>query len=99
MANPPSPDLLHALEQLLGPKGFSRDPADLEPWLTDWRGRYHGKAAALLSPASTQETAAIVRLCADAGTALVPAGRQHLDGGRGDAFAGRQCPPCSRRGE
>jgi FAD/FMN-containing dehydrogenase len=74
MANPPTADLLDALAQMLGPKGFSRDPADLEPWLSDWRGRYHGKAAALLSPASTDETAAIVRLCAQAGTALVPQG-------------------------
>jgi len=74
MANPPSPDLLHALEQSLGPKGFSRDPAELEPWLSDWRGRYHGKAAALLSPSTTEETAAIVLLCAQAGVALVPQG-------------------------
>jgi FAD/FMN-containing dehydrogenase len=74
MANPPSPDLIQALEQLLGPKGFSSDPADLETWLTDWRGRFHGRSAALLSPASTTEVAAIVRLCAEARVALVPQG-------------------------
>jgi FAD/FMN-containing dehydrogenase len=59
---------------LLGPKGFSVDPMDLAPWLTDWRGRYTGKAAALLSPASTQEVAAIVKIAAQHRIALVPQG-------------------------
>jgi len=70
----PAPPLLDKLASLLGPKGFTRDPADMAPWLSDWRGRYHGAAAAMLSPASREETAAIVRLCADAGAALVPQG-------------------------
>lgn len=66
--------LLDKLRTLLGPKGFSADPDDLAPRLTDWRGRYHGKAAALLSPASTAEVAAAVALCAEAGAPLVPQG-------------------------
>jgi FAD/FMN-containing dehydrogenase len=74
MSNPPSSTLLQALERLLGPKGYSADPADLEPWLTDWRRRYRGKAAAMLSPASTEEVAGIVRLCAEAGVPIVPQG-------------------------
>jgi FAD/FMN-containing dehydrogenase len=67
-------DLLRRLEAVLGPKGFTADPADLEPWLTDWRGRWHGRAAAMLSPGGTEEVAAIVRLCAEAGAPLVPQG-------------------------
>jgi FAD/FMN-containing dehydrogenase len=74
MANPPPPALLQALERLLGPKGYTADAGDLDPWLTDWRGRYRGAVAAMLSPASTQETAEIVRLCAEAGVPLVPQG-------------------------
>lgn len=66
--------LLERLRTALGPKGFSTDPDALAPWLTDWRGRYHGKAAALLSPASAAEVAAIVALCAEAGAPLVPQG-------------------------
>lgn len=65
---------LQAFQELLGPKGFSTDPDTLSPWLTDWRGRYTGKAAALLSPGSTQEVAAIVRLAAEHRIALVPQG-------------------------
>lgn len=50
---------------LLGPKGITRDPEMLTPWLTDWRGRYTGKALALASPASTGEVAELVRLCCE----------------------------------
>lgn len=74
MTRPPSPALLARLADILGPKGFSTDPDVLAPWLTDWRGKYHGKAAAMLSPTSTAEVAAIVRLCAAEGAALVPQG-------------------------
>jgi len=66
--------LLDKLRALLGPKGFSSDPDALAPWLSDWRGRYHGRAAALLSPAGTNEVAAIVALAAEAGAPLVPQG-------------------------
>jgi FAD/FMN-containing dehydrogenase len=67
-------ELLGKLRALLGPRGFSTDPEVLSPCLVDWRGRYHGAAAALLSPASTGEVAALVGLCAEAGTPLVPQG-------------------------
>jgi FAD/FMN-containing dehydrogenase len=70
----PSPELLRRLADLLGPRGFSAERADLEPWLTDWRGRYRGEAAALLSPATTQEVAAAVSLCAGEKVPLVPQG-------------------------
>src|SRR3546814_19923267 len=46
----------------------------MAPWLTDWRGKYHGRAAAMLSPATTEEVAAVVRLCGEEGAALVPQG-------------------------
>jgi FAD/FMN-containing dehydrogenase len=70
----PDDVLLDKLADLLGPKGFTRDPADIAPWATDWRGRYRGEAAALVSPASAADTSAVVRLCAEAGVALVPQG-------------------------
>jgi FAD/FMN-containing dehydrogenase len=66
--------MLAALERRLGPKGFTRDPADMAPWLSDWRGRVHGQAAALLSPANTDEVQAIVSLAAENRVAIVPQG-------------------------
>lgn len=63
-----------AIEDRCGPKSVITDPADIEPWLTDWRGRYHGKARAILAPASTEEVAAIVGLAAEHRMPLVPQG-------------------------
>ena len=62
------------LSNRLGAKGFTRDPHDMAPWLTDWRGMYHGTAAAMLSPATTAEVADIVRYAAQHGLSLVPQG-------------------------
>ncbi|MEO7564743.1 MAG: FAD-binding oxidoreductase [Sphingomicrobium sp.] len=58
----------------LGPKGVVNDPADIEPWLSDWRGRFHGLSEAILAPASTEEVAAVVKLAAQHRVALVPQG-------------------------
>ncbi|MEM9500425.1 MAG: FAD-binding oxidoreductase [Pseudomonadota bacterium] len=67
-------DFLSEAAELLGPKGFNSDAEMLEPWLTDWRGRYTGRALALASPASTAEVAALVRLCAEYRIPIVPQG-------------------------
>ena len=42
--------------------------------LTDWRERYRGQALAVVRPGSTDEVAAVVRLCAGAGVPIVPQG-------------------------
>ncbi len=59
---------------LAGVGGAVSDAADLAPWLTDWRGRKTGRARLMLQPATTADLAAIVRLAAETGTALVPQG-------------------------
>ncbi|HEX8641926.1 MAG TPA: FAD-binding oxidoreductase [Allosphingosinicella sp.] len=69
-----SPALIEKFARLLGPKGFTAEASAIEPWATDWRGRYRGKAAALLSPASRDEVAQLVRLCASESVPLVPQG-------------------------
>jgi hypothetical protein len=67
-------EFLAAAADLLGERGLTRDPDLMRPWLTDWRGRYSGAALALASPASTEEVAALVRLCARHGVPIVPQG-------------------------
>jgi FAD/FMN-containing dehydrogenase len=70
-----NPDaFLAAAADLLGARGLTRDPERIEPWLTDWRGRFRGAALALASPASTLEVATLVRLCAEHRVAIVPQG-------------------------
>ncbi|HZU51587.1 MAG TPA: FAD-binding oxidoreductase, partial [Sphingomicrobium sp.] len=58
----------------LGAKGLITDAREIEPWLTDWRGRIHGRSRAIVAPGSTDEVAAIVRLAAKHRIALVPQG-------------------------
>lgn len=69
-----SSDFLDSARDLLGDRGLTTDPALVEPWLTDWRGRYRGKALALASPASTEEIAALVKLAREHGVPIVPQG-------------------------
>jgi FAD/FMN-containing dehydrogenase len=71
---PDQSNMVAAAREILGPKGVATDPGDLEPWLTDWRGRVHGTAPAMLAPASTDEVAAVVRLAAQYRVPLVPQG-------------------------
>jgi FAD/FMN-containing dehydrogenase len=66
--------LIAAVRERLGERAAITDPAEMEPWLSDWRGRYHGKSDAMLSPSSTEEVAAIVTLAAELGVPLVPQG-------------------------
>lgn len=67
-------DSLERFAALLGPKGITTDPDAIAPWATDWRGRYHGAASAILSPASTAQVAAVVALAAELAVPLVPQG-------------------------
>ena len=71
-----------ALGDLVGTAGIFTDPADLEPHLVDERGAFRGVSPVLLKPASTDEVAAAVRICAEAGVGIVPqGGRTGLCGG------------------
>lgn len=65
---------LKAAQVLLGPRGLTRDPDLVSPWLTDWRGRFTGAALALASPATTAELSALMTLCAAHGVPVVPQG-------------------------
>ena len=71
---PAQQSLVDQVQALFGERVAITDAADIEPWLTDWRGRWHGKAAAILQPGSTEEVAAIVELASAGGVALVPQG-------------------------
>lgn len=66
--------VLEQLAKVLGPRGLTRDDELLAPWLSDWRRRYHGKALAMASPASTDELAETMRICAAHGIPVVPQG-------------------------
>jgi FAD/FMN-containing dehydrogenase len=66
--------LLDRLSGHLDAKAIVTDPAEIAPWETDWRGRFHGRAPALVAPTSRDEAATVVRLAAELGVPLVPQG-------------------------
>jgi FAD/FMN-containing dehydrogenase len=66
--------LIDEVRTRFGPRAAITDPADVEPWLTDWRGRFHGSARAILSPSSAEEVSAIVKLAGEHRVPLVPQG-------------------------
>jgi len=66
--------LIAEAQRRLGPKAIVTDPIEIEPWVTDWRGRVHGAAPAMLAPSTTDEVAEIVRLAAEYRVPLVPQG-------------------------
>lgn len=66
--------MLEVLAPRLDAKAIVTDPADIAPWLEDWRGRYRGAAPALLAPGSTAEVAAILTAAVAHRVPLVPQG-------------------------
>ncbi|MDQ8034018.1 MAG: FAD-binding oxidoreductase [Bordetella sp.] len=67
-------DISQPLRATLGPDVVLTEPADIEPWLADWRGIYRGQAQAVLRPRTTAEVAQALALCQAAGVPVVPRG-------------------------
>ena len=70
----PSPAVIAELKSALGPMGWTQDPAEIAPWLTEWRNRWTGETPILLTPRSTQDVAKAVTICARHGVAITPQG-------------------------
>ncbi|MDE2004612.1 MAG: FAD-binding oxidoreductase, partial [Betaproteobacteria bacterium] len=62
------------LQDIVGERGIVADEAEAAAYLTDWRRAFRGRAAAIVRPASTEEVAAVVKLCAGEGIPMVPQG-------------------------
>jgi FAD/FMN-containing dehydrogenase len=69
-----TPSLSDRLSSLVGAAHVLTDPADIAPFVTDWRGRYRGAAQCVVRPANTAEVAAVVKACVEVGVAIVPQG-------------------------
>ncbi|WP_420478682.1 FAD-binding oxidoreductase [Brevundimonas sp. FT23028] len=70
----PSPEALAALKAAAGHGGWTDDPSDIAPWLTEWRNRWKGNTPLMLTPRSTEEVARLVTICAQHRVAIVPQG-------------------------
>ncbi len=67
-------DLRRALAAVVGDRHALDDPELISAFETDWTGRFRGRARVVVRPADADEVAAVVRVCAEAGAAIVPQG-------------------------
>jgi FAD/FMN-containing dehydrogenase len=67
-------DFTDKLRAIVGERGLITDEPGKHPYLTDWRENYLGAALAVVRPATTEEVAAVVRLCVEEKVAVVPQG-------------------------
>jgi len=65
---------LARIKAIVGARGWIADPDAMAPYLAETRGLFRGATELVVRPASTEEAAAVVRACAEAGLAMVPQG-------------------------
>lgn len=66
--------LIEQLQDALGADQVLTLPEAQGPYLADWRGRYQGRAQAVVLPQTTEAVAQVVRLCVAAQVPIVPQG-------------------------
>lgn len=73
---------LNDIRAVVGPKGWLDTPEDLDAFVTEPRGLWRGECDMVVSPASTEELAQVVRICAEARIPITPqSGNTGLVGG------------------
>ena len=83
--------LIERLAAAVGAQGLITDARDMEPYVVDWRRVYRGATPAVVRPASTAEVAAVMKICADTGTPVVPqGGNTGMCGGATPSASGRE---------
>ncbi|MEL0020430.1 MAG: FAD-binding oxidoreductase, partial [Rickettsiales bacterium] len=65
---------LDRIKAVVGEKGWSDDPDVQVPYVHAFRGGWEGRTALLVRPASTQEVADVMTICAEARIPVVPQG-------------------------
>ncbi len=69
-----APDVIARIKAVVGDAGWSDDAGKLDAKLTEWRGKWKGNTPLLVLPKTTEEVAAVVRICNEAGVAVTPQG-------------------------
>jgi len=67
-------NFLDALAAAIGTANVLTAERDTAAYFTDWRRQYRAAAECVVRPGSTDEVAAVIRLCAGEGVAIVPQG-------------------------
>jgi FAD/FMN-containing dehydrogenase len=70
----PTSETIERLTRAVGNPYALRDPASMAPYLSEPRNRWHGRAALVVRPATTEEVAKILAIASDTRTAIVTQG-------------------------
>ena len=68
------PELLARFAGIVGERYALTAAGDIEPYMTEERGLYHGRSPMVLRPGSVAEVSAILKLANETGTPIVPQG-------------------------
>ena len=74
LALPVTDPLIDSIRAIVGDRGLLTEASDTAAYAEDWRKLYQGRTRAVVRPGTTEELAAVVKLCAAAGTPMVPQG-------------------------
>lgn len=66
--------LLAKLKTIVGPGGWTCEPEELKPHLTEWRNTFRGETRIMVSPSTADEVSRVVSACASERVGIVPQG-------------------------
>ena len=64
--------LLDELARIVGANAVKTDSRDLEKYVTEWRGMWRGRAAAVVIPENTDQVSRLMQYCNATGVGVVP---------------------------
>jgi FAD/FMN-containing dehydrogenase len=67
-------EFIKSARDIVGEASVLTSKQALEPFITDWRGRFKGEAIAVIFPKNTKEVSEIVKLCVKHNIAITPQG-------------------------
>ena len=67
-------EAIGAIKRVVGPKGYIDAAADMKPYTEGWIVTHRGSSPLVVRPASTQEVAEVVKICARAKLPITPQG-------------------------
>ena len=87
----PSAETIDRLVAVVGEKYAMRDVQEMEPYVTEWRDRWPGRASLVLRPGSTQEVSEILKIANETQTGVVPqSGNTGAVGGQVPSASGNE---------
>ena len=64
--------ILDRIKVVVGPKGYTTVPDEITPLCQSWRDNWSGWVPMVVRPINVEEVAAVIAICAETGTPVVP---------------------------